>query len=414
MNALPKKIVAVAGAGFGGITAALTLAKGLGKLKETHEIVLIDKKYFHLYTPALYEIAATPRDISPDPFLKSAVTIPILEIVNGRPITFLCDEITGISGDAREIILKRKGKLPYEYLILALGSETNYFNIPGLKEASFPLKTFEDCVMLRDRMERLVKEKKEVKVVFGGAGASGVELAAEFVNFVCGLKEHITGSRDCRVEYLLVDSAPDILQGFDDAVITLTKKRLKKIGVLVKTNASIASVSPGEMRYRDGTKEPFDILIWTGGVRGPFLFSTFNLPLSPKGSLAVDEYLRVQGEERIFGIGDNSAFINPKTGLALLWNVPVAEAEGRIAAKNVLAEIKNEKPKKFVPLKKYPFVLAVGRKYAIADLLVVRVSGFLGWALKQLIELRYLLFILSFPRAIGAWVRSLKAYTSND
>ena len=152
---MPKKRIIIAGAGFGGVTAALTLAKNLGRLAREYEIILLDRHHHQLYTPALYEIAAISSENAPDPALKSATLIPIADIAAGKPITILCDELVGLKAAERKLILQKSGELEYEFLVLALGSETNYFAIPGLKEHSFPLKTCDDAVRLRNKIEDL-------------------------------------------------------------------------------------------------------------------------------------------------------------------------------------------------------------------------------------------------------------------
>ena len=294
-----------------------------------------------------------------------------------------------------------------------MGSETNYFNIPGLKENSFPLKTYDDGARLRDALENLVKEKAGLKIAVGGAGASGVELAAEFVNFVCDIKEKVLNhQKKCDVTFTLIEGSPEILPGFERSVINKAKKRLTRLGISIQTNKIISSVNKNEVSFKDGSKEFYDLLVWTGGVRGPAVFQKFGLPLSNKGSIAVNEYLETNGN--IFAIGDNSSFVDPSDGKPVIWNVPVAEAEGRLAAKNIISALTGKPKNKFIPMRKYPFILAVGKKYAIADLVFIKFYGFGGWFLKQLVELRYLLFILPLGIALKTWLRGLKYFSSND
>lgn len=413
MNGMKKNIV-ILGAGFGGVTAALSLAKKQCALGAEYDIILVDRHRHQLYTPALYEIASIPKENASDASLKSAILISVADIIAKKPMQFICDDVIGLDRNGKKIILKH-AELPYEFLISALGSETNYFNIPGLKEKSFPLKTFDDAVRLRNKIENWVRKKDAIKIVVGGAGASGVELVAEFVNFVCDIQEKIALHSHCKLELLLIEASSDILYGFDAWAVNKTKKRLARLGVRVKTGTAVTSVRNQELNFADGNKESFDILIWAGGVRGPAVIKQFDLPLSQKGALIIDEYLRAGNpEDYIFAIGDNSSLINPKTGMPLIWNVPVAEAEGRLVAKNIIRTIKNKPFKKFVPLKKYPFILAVGRKYAIADLIFFRTAGRLGWCLKQLVELRYLLYILPIKKAISIWLRGEKYFMSND
>ena len=415
MTKITKNIVVV-GAGFGGVTAALNLAKKIESLKNDYEIILIDRRHHQLYAPALYEIASIPRENVADISLKSSVLIPIADIVKNKPIKFVCDELAGLDARNKRIFLKNTGELKYEFLILALGSETNYFDIPGLKEYGYPLKTFDDGVRLRNAFENMVKGRDGIRVVVGGAGASGVELAAEFVNFVCDLKQKgLDHQKKCDVRFTLAEGSPEILPGFEPWVIDKAKKRLAQLGIKIKTNKIISSVSKNEIVFNDGSKENYDILVWTGGVKGPEILRNFSLPLSNKDSIVINEYLGVQDRNgNIFAIGDNSTLVNPATGKSLIWNVPVAEAEGRLVAKNIIREILGKPKKKFIPMKKYPFILAVGKKYAIADLVFIKFSGFLGWLLKQLVELRYLLFILPPGKALETWFKGLKYFSSND
>ncbi|MBI2053362.1 MAG: FAD-dependent oxidoreductase [Candidatus Sungbacteria bacterium] len=177
-----KKHIIIVGAGFGGLRTALTLARHAPR-KTEYEIILVDRHRHHIYTPALYEVAAIPREYFNDKSLVSSILIPISEIIQGLPIRFIPDEVIGHDAADQSLILRDCGKLPYEYLVLALGSETNYFNIPGLAEASLPLKTCDDASLLRNKIETALKEKPSLKIVVGGAGASGVELIAELVNF---------------------------------------------------------------------------------------------------------------------------------------------------------------------------------------------------------------------------------------
>lgn len=409
-----KKKIVIAGAGFGGMTATLKLYKLLGKLKNEYEIILLDRHHHQLYTAALYEIAAAPRKNAPDPTLKSSVLISLDDIIAKKQIRIINDELVGIEPSEKKLILRKNDELVYALLILALGSETNYFAVPGLKDYGLPLKTFDDAIRLRNKIEDLLPKKDGLKIIVGGAGASGVELIAEFVNFICSLKKE-AGKNICAVEFTLVEALPEILPDLEPWLIRKTKERLKTLRVIIKTGHTIINVTENEIYFKNGNKEFYDILVWTGGTKGPEILKNCGLPLSEKGAILIDDYLQVQGQAgSIFAIGDNSTLVNQKTGKALGWNVPVAETEGRLAAKNIIRVIKDQTLKKFKPLKKYPFVLAVGKKYAIADLIWLRFTGFNGWLIKQLVELRYFLTILPFNKAMRTWLNGIRYSTMND
>ena len=409
------KNIVIVGAGFGGVTAALSLASHQALAKAGFTIILIDRHHHQLYTPALYEIAAIPSDYAADPSLKAAALIPFADIVRGKPIQFLSDEFIGLDAATKKIVLRKHGPLAYTFLILALGSETNYFDIPGLKEHSLALKTPEDAVRLRNVIEQSI-DKESLNIIIGGAGSSGVELIAEFINFLCLLQErrHAHDRHVCNIQFTLVEAAHTILPGFDRWVVAKARQRLISLGIRIKAGASITAVTAATISFSDGTTSPFDILIWTGGVRGPSLLETLGLPLSSKKALVVDAHLRVEGRDAIFAIGDNATFTNPPTGTPLVWNVPAAEAEARHVAKNITRIIRGKQEKKFVPLRRYPFILAVGKKYAIADLIFFKCAGLFGWLAKILVELRYLLFILPPHSALSLWWQDVKLYRSND
>lgn len=414
-----KKNIIVLGSGFGGMTAALALAK---KIPDTISLILVDRHHHQLYTPSLYEIASIPREVTKDTMLKSSILIDIKDVIRNRPITFLCDEFTGLNPQEKTIHLQKNGTLSYEYLIIALGSETAYFDIPGLHEYGLTLKTFDDALRLRNAIEDAHKKKDSLRIVVGGAGSAGIELVAEFVNFVCLIKDRITRTPSaptaplvCAVFFTLVEAAPDILPGFNPWIVAKAKKRLESIGIRIKVNTSISSVSEQELIYKNGDREPYDILIWSGGVKGPSLLRTIGLGLSLKDSLLVDEFLRVKdGDGRIFAIGDNATFINPRTQKPLVWNVPVAQKEAKIAATNIIAALTQKPLMPFVPEDRYPFILAVGKKYAIADLVIIRFSGFIGWVTKQLVQLYYLLSLLPLAKALNTWLRSIFVSNAND
>jgi len=408
-----KKNIVIIGAGFGGITAMRHL---VNHLPHEFSLILVDRHHHQLYTPSLYEIASIPREMTDDSILRSSIFLPINDMILSKTVTSITDEFTGLDPASKSIKLQRTGILAYEYLILALGSETSYFNIPGLREHSLSLKTFDDAIHMRNSIENLLKKKEELHIAVGGAGSAGTELVAEFVNFTCMMQEKLMPSiKKCSVFFTLIEAAPDILPGFDAWVVALAKKRLQELGVTVKTNMAIVSVSETQITFKNGEVQPKDILIWTGGVKGPAIFHTLGLEISPKDSLIVDEYLHVKNpNQSIFAIGDNAACMNPLTQKPVMWNVPAAEQEAKIAAINILRTITGKPLKRFMPRKKYPFVLAIGKKYAIADLIIFRFWGLSGWIAKQLIELRYMLFVLPLKKALIFWWRSVFVSRSND
>lgn len=409
-----RKNIVILGAGFGGITALIKLRRGMNRkgLSRQYNLILISKSAQHLYTPALYEIAAIPRGEASAVCLKSAVCIQIEDIIGRFPgIRFIGEAAHSLDPHSRRIALESGDFISFEYAIVALGAETNFFNIPGLEEHSYPIKTFEDAVRLRNVTEELMRKKKAaLRIVVGGAGATGVELSAEFVNYLSYLRTKLN-KRDGD-EITLLEASPEILAGFSPEIIARARRRLKTLGVRIITAAAIKKMSVSELKLADGRAIPYDLLVWSGGVRPAAVLKNFNIPLDPKGRVTVNQFL--EASPRIYAVGDCVSFTNLETGKPVPGNVPVAEQEARLAAKNIIAEISGGARKPFRPFAAYPFILAVGGKYAVTDLVIIKFFGFLGWLAKQLVELRYLLFILPWRKAFGMWVRAVYYSTAND
>lgn len=406
-----QKTILIAGAGFGGITAALTLERKLRKYPAWN-IILIDKNSYQLYTPALYEIAAMPKEETDPAGLKSVITIPIADMIGKKRIDFLQGEIAGMDPGKQTVRMANGALISYDFAILALGSETNYFNIPGLREHALPLKRFEDAVRIRNKIEQSLTEGRALILAIGGAGMSGIELAGEFSNFIRYLAKHSMRDPAWPVRLILIEASPTILPGFDPAIIERARKRLVKLGIEIYIGARITSVTPHQILFDGIQAIPYDVLVWTGGVTGNPVYDAEGFAVTAKKNCAVNEFLEI--ERHVFAIGDAAGFLDPHAKALLPWNVPVAEAEARMVAQNIMRDIEGKPKIPFRPQKKYPYILAIGKKYAIADFIFVRFWGFAGWGAKLLVELRYLLFVLPFSMAIRVWARSIRIYMSND
>lgn len=409
-----RRNIVVLGAGFGGITALLKLYRGLkrrGLLADYH-LALVNRNASHLYTPALYEIAAIPKDEAAAIRLKPAICIPIPDIIGRLPgVRFIGETVARLDPERHLISFASGNQMSFEYLVVALGAETSFFGIPGMAEHAIPLKTFGDAVRLRNRIEELVLSAAgTLRIVVGGGGPTGVELSAELVNFLCYLKERRIAEK-CQEEITLIEASPDILPGFSREVISRARRRLTALGVKIITEERIGEVRSGEV-WIGAARLPAHLVVWTGGVQPVRALAQFGLRLDQRGGIVVNEFL--EARPRIYAIGDNASFVHPKTGRPLPGNIPVAEAGARIAAQNIIAGMTGGKRRPFRPLANYPFILAVGRKYAVTDLVIVKFFGFLGWIAKQLVELRYLLSILPWSKAIRTWFRTVYYSTTND
>lgn len=389
-----EKIV-IAGGGFAGISAGLYLKKRLSKAGT--KLIFIDRNPFHLFTPSLYEIATSEEP-------QKNIAIPIAEIF-GDSIELIISEITKIDIRAQNIKLKNGKDILYDYLIISLGSEPAFYNINGLAQYSFPLKTVTDAVKIKDSMHKLcdlsAAKGKETHIVIGGGGFSGTELAAELSGYVQKLaKEHKISPKLFNV--CIIQGSEKLLKELDNHVSDIAEKRLSKMGVEMVFGDHIREVSANKLTTKKGKEFSFDILIWTGGVRANGVVADSGLPLNSSGQIIVNQYLQVNGPENIFAIGDIAEFIDPILRKSAPGVAQVAEDEGKIAAENVIRLIE-KKPLVPYKYKHFGYIVPLKGRYAVYEEGWLHADGFFAWVLQQIVFLRYLLGILPFHKAFKRW-----------
>lgn len=347
--------VVILGGGFAGIRAALTLRNKI-KSHDLH-VIIIDKNSFHTFTAALYEVATAEE-------LPRNIRIPYKDIFK-KPLEFVQGSIEKIDTEHRRIFLSKNRVYVYDYLIFALGSESADFGIPGIKEYGIPLKTLEDAVRIKNSL------KNARKIIVGGGGFSGTELACELVTH----KGHL--------DITLIQGSPILLKELGDEVSRLAKRRLEKGNVHLVLGQHIKEVTKDQIEIENGEIFPYDLFVWTGGVRSNNLL----------GKIEVGETLAVKNFKNVFAAGDS---ISP--GVA-----PKAEEMGRIAAENVLNSIKGEPLLLFKYYDK-GYIVPLGSHFATFAKGRFHISGISAYILQQFIHLRYLLMIMSFFQAFKKFI----------
>ncbi len=432
---MEKKRIVILGAGFGGLHAAFLISKKLKKLGllGKYEVIIVDRNEHQTYTPLLYEAATTSKMTADSTELHSVVAYSIAKLIRRLPIRFIQSEVKDIDIPQGEVKLANQRKLASDYLVLALGSEANYFNIPGLKENSLPLKTFIDALRIRDTILNLIEGgDNNLKIVIGGGGSTGVELAGE-LKMWCGELSDEEYNK-CRIDIAVIEAAPTILPEFSPKVISLVKKRLSSLGVNLIEGQTIEEVGKNVMVLKSsstgfgasGKKINFDILIWAGGVKASSLIENLPLKTESRGRFEVAENMRCLPKTpdlkiypKVYAIGDN-ACVYDKNKKPIPGVARAAIKEAEIAAHNIIEEIKNSefrnwklKIRNYAP-RQYPYVIPVGGKFAVAEIGSFVLSGFLGWIFKGLVELNYLLSIMPVWKALLVWLKGLKIFIQND
>jgi NADH dehydrogenase len=420
-----KKNIVILGAGFGGLRASTDIAGEIQRLglRKKYEVVLIDRHPYHTYTPTLYEAATTSKETANYCDLKQIVTFRVEEAVRGQPITFINENVSRLDLIEGDIHFDSQ-KLKFDYLVLALGSETNYFNIPGLRENALPFKTFMDAIVLRDKIIELYLSKPEIHIVIGGAGSTGVEFAGELQEWLCELGEELKNA--CKANTSIIGAPPVVLPGFLPKISELAEKRLRHLGVNILTSEKVASAAKEKILLESGKEISYDIFIWTGGVKASALMGT--LPLKsdagkviPSGEmecLPQTEDLNLYG--KIYGLGDAVCVYDKKTGKPVPLVAHAAIEQAKVVAKNIIVDIKKEnglaaksRHASFI-YQEYPYVIPIGGKYAIAKIGSRVISGWPAWVFKIFIELYYLLSILPIWKALKIWLKGIKIYIQND
>ncbi len=413
-----SKIVIVGG-GFGGVRAALDLEKKLG---DRAEITLIDRNGYHLFAPALYEVASA-FGIAKDRFsvsLRKTVSVPYQDIFEGKKISFVQAEVSKISLNEKILATKSDASYSFDYLVLALGSQTADFNISGVKEYAFQFKTIEDAILLNHHLTMLFEKASRgnqelpIRLVIGGGGFTGVELAAEIA---CTVK-HLTQRYQIKNGHsiiTLVEAGPKILPQISDAERNTIIQRLTHLGVAIKTNAAIEEAASDSLKLKNGHSLPYHMLAWTAGVRpNDFLKTISDLDLTANSKVVVDEHLNTTRYPHVFAVGDIVEFIDHATQRPEPALGYVAVQHGQLVAANIVRSIANKELKSHKPFYSL-WIAPVGGKYAVAHLWGgISIKGFMGWVIRELVDLKYFVSILSFKKAFRLLREEVEIFVKND
>ncbi|MFZ2070096.1 MAG: FAD-dependent oxidoreductase [Halobacteriota archaeon] len=320
--------VVVIGCGFAGLEVVRALRKRTKEL----DISMIDRRARFEYLAALPEILSgkvRPAGISAA-LNKYAAKIGA-KFINQEVVSIdFTSKIVKTAGDA--------GDISYDYLVLSLGVEPTFLGIPHAEERSYSINTLEGALKTKEALDKLNCSKK-VNVSVIGAGLTGVEVTGELVDYF--------NARGASARLSLVEMMPRVLPAFPcENLANYVQKILSKGGVEILTGTAVQEVGETAIIFSDGRKHPYDIIIWTAGVKPTALLPKLNLP-GVKGCIKVDSFLRVPGREGVFAVGDTAYFLCDRGRSG--QNVEEAEGQGKVAAVNILRTIKGERLKIYRP-----------------------------------------------------------------
>jgi NADH dehydrogenase len=275
--------------------------------------------------------------------------------------------------------------------------------IPGLKENSVGFKDLADALEIKEKIKNLCckegKCNRKVEVVIGGGGFAGIELAAELLSYKDRIAVQNGLDKDC-LDMTIIQGSDKLLKELSPHVSKLAEERLNSPNVHFAFGGHIKEVTKTEVLTDDGKSYPYEIVIWTGGITANHLAKDSGLPVNDHGGILVNEFLQVQGMENVFAVGDVSGYVDPKTKEHARTVAQVAEEEGAVAGANVARLILGQKPEPY-RYRHWGYVVPLRGYFAVAELVHgVRLDGFAGWILQQLVFLRYLYGILPIHRAL--------------
>lgn len=355
----------VVGGGFGGVKAALELAKD----SQFTVTLLTDHNDFRYY-PSLYKTATGAS--------RRASSIPLNEIfAEYTNVEIIIDSAKSIDHKARKLVTKKGNTIDYEVVVLALGMITNYFGIPGLADLSYGIKTTEDAEELKRHLHKHITTKKhpDLSYVIVGGGPTGIELAGvlgEYIELIC--KSHNVKKRAIHVD--LIEAAPRLLPNMPKRVSRKVAKQLKKRGVRLYLDKAVSSQTADELIVNDKPIRSHTV-IWTAGTSNNPFFLEQEFQMATNHKVRVDQFL--QAKPGLYVVGDNAD--TPYSGLA-----QTALYDGTYVSENIIRLANNEKP---IPYKaKRPiYVLPAGPKWAAVVWGKVKFYGFIGWVSRRAADL---------------------------
>lgn len=384
-----KKRIVVLGGGFAGVECTRHL-ESYFKHDPDIEIVLVSEDNFLLFTPLLPQVASGMIET------RHAITsirtiIHKAKFYEGRVKNIdPYGKIVNLWGTAE----KRGISLHYNFLVVALGSEANYFGMADVEKNAYAMKTLTDAVMLRNRIidmleqaeneENPILKKGMLTFVIVGAGFAGVETAGELKDLLSDVTKRYPHIDDNDVSVIILEALPNILPGFEESLAKFTQKKMKQRGIEIQLKTAVTSFDGNEVKTKklNGESQEEDAiqtktLIWTAGVT-PVNTIKRSMFKTERGMIIVNDYLEVSDFPGVFAIGDCALFINPETKKPFPPTAQLAEAMAKVASHNLNALITNGQKQKFTYKSKGQMAI-IGKRTGIATIFGINTAGFWAW-----------------------------------
>ena len=391
-----KKKIVILGGGFAGLECTKKLEEYFKDDSEI-EIVLVSEDNFLLFTPMLPQVASGMIE-------TRHIVMPIRTII--KKAIFYEGRVKNIDPYGKIVNLwgsgnKRGISLHYDFLVVALGSETNFFGMNDLEKNAFQMKTLNDAVLVRNRIIDMLEQAENetnpilkqslLTFVIVGGGFAGIETAGELMDLLLDVTKYYPNITKEDIRVIVLEALPSILPGFTESLAKFAQEKLTERGIEIKLQTAVTSFDGDEVMIKrldvDKYAEDDSVIssiqsktvIWTAGVT-PVNTIKRSLFKTDKGKIIINDNLEVVDFSGVFAIGDCALFLDPKTQRPFAPTAQIAEAQAKVAANNLYALIKNQDKKKFAYESKGQMAI-IGKRTGIASFLGMNIHGLLAWVL---------------------------------
>ena len=391
-----KRKIVVLGGGYGGVECTRKLEEYF-KNDDDIEIVLISEDNFLLFTPMLPQVAAGM-------LATRHIVMPIRTIIHKT--TFYEGRVKNIDPYGKIVNLwgtneKRGVSIHYDFLVVSLGSETNFFGMSDVEKHAYTIKNLNDAMTIRNRVIDMLEQaenesnpilrKSLLTFVIVGGGFAGIETAGELMDLLLDARKYYPKINKNEIKVIVLEALPNILPGFSEKLAKFAYNLLTKHGIEIKLKTAVTSFNGNEIMVKKiyGSSEKEDssdresiqtrTMIWTAGVT-PVNTIKRSMFKTERGKIIVNDYLEVVDFPGVFAIGDCALFIDQSTKRPFAPTAQLAEAQAKTAAHNLHALIRNEKMKKFEYESRGQMAI-IGKRNGVASIFGMNISGIWAWAL---------------------------------